>query len=152
MRRFLSLARVNIGGRLIAAGVLVGCMTPLVLAAGLNAEADGHGTHEQLGLPACSVKMYTDYPCPSCGMTTAFAHAADGRVLAAFAVQPAGAMLALVAAVTAWVSLYALVSGARLGPWLTRLWDEWRAWIVLALLLLIFGSWAYTTSLAAAGH
>ena len=30
------------------------------------------GSHQQLGLPECNFKTFTQIPCPSCGMTTSF--------------------------------------------------------------------------------
>ena len=38
------------------------------------------GTHQQLGLQPCNFQVVTDYPCPSCGMTTSFAFFIRGDV------------------------------------------------------------------------
>jgi hypothetical protein len=38
-------------------------------------------THRQLGLPQCTFKELTGYPCPSCGMTTSFALLIRGDVV-----------------------------------------------------------------------
>lgn len=38
------------------------------------------GTHRQLGLPECNFKTLTEFPCPSCGMTTSFSLIMHGDV------------------------------------------------------------------------
>jgi hypothetical protein len=48
----------------------------------------------QLGLGACSFRLMTGKPCPSCGMTTAFAWAARGRFGNAWRANPAGSLIA----------------------------------------------------------
>lgn len=78
----------------------------LLLAAGLAAmlgvgrrlEPDprGFGTHERLGLGPCAFAAMTGRRCPSCGMTTAVAHATRGRLDRAWESNPAGASLAVV--------------------------------------------------------
>ncbi len=37
-------------------------------------------SHQTLGLPACNFRIWTGMPCPSCGMTTSFAHLVRGDV------------------------------------------------------------------------
>ncbi len=96
----------------LAAGVL---LAVLVVASVLQPAEAGHGTHEQLGLPRCGWLAVTGKPCPTCGMTTAFAHAAHAQPLEALAVQPMGAMLALGTAVGFWGCLHVCVLGSRLG-------------------------------------
>lgn len=36
------------------------------------------GSHQSLGLPPCNFQVWTDMPCPSCGMTTSFAFLVRG--------------------------------------------------------------------------
>lgn len=86
-------------------------MGVLVVAAMLQPDAEGYGTHTQLGMQPCASLAATGFPCPTCGMTTAFAHAADGNLVAAFATQPAGAALALLAAIATLVSGYGMLAG-----------------------------------------
>ena len=62
----------------------------LALARYLRPSARGFGTHEQLGLPPCIFLQLTGIPCPSCGLTTSFAHAAHWHWLASFTTQPFG--------------------------------------------------------------
>src|SRR6185503_8103051 len=66
--------------RLIAAVVMLGCGTVLGVAAWLTPSPTGIGTHQQLHMPQCGWIAIADLPCPTCGMTTAFAHAAHGHL------------------------------------------------------------------------
>ena len=79
-------------------------------------------------------------PCPSCGMTTAFAHAARGNLPAALAAQPAGGVLALLTAMTFLVALHAAATGSRAVTLLQGVAGT-RAAIAAAVLLL--GAWGY---------
>ena len=57
---------------------------PLVLgtmALVLEPDARGHGTHEQLGLPACHARDWLGVPCPGCGVTTAVVYLGQGHPL-----------------------------------------------------------------------
>ncbi len=76
-------------------GVVI--VTLLIVAAFLKPSPVGFGTHQQLGLPPCSFKVWFDgMPCPSCGMTTSWSHMTKGQVLSSFRANPGGALLALV--------------------------------------------------------
>ncbi|MBP6821247.1 MAG: DUF2752 domain-containing protein [Acidobacteria bacterium] len=56
----------------------------------LNPSPNGFGTHQQLGLPPCLFFKLTGIPCPSCGLTTSFAHAARLHLFQALIAQPFG--------------------------------------------------------------
>jgi hypothetical protein len=62
----------------------------LVIARILPPSPRGVGTHEQLGLPPCLFLKLTGLPCPSCGLTTSFAHAARLHFYDALVTQPFG--------------------------------------------------------------
>lgn len=126
--------------RAIAALVALGCAAILGLAAWLTPSPTGLGTHHELGLPPCGWVAIADMPCPTCGMTTAFAYAADGHLLASFLAQPLGFLLALATAMTLMVSAYVAVTGSRLAIMFTRLWRPRSGWVISALVLL---SWGY---------
>ncbi len=133
-------ARRPASARLIAAGLLVGCATILSVAIYVHPDARGVGSHRQLGAPACPAIVLFGFPCPSCGMTTAFAHTVRGQLWSAFQAQPAGLLLALTTTTTLALSLSVLLTGRvwrvnwyRVPP--TRV-------TVAALLALLFG-WAY---------
>lgn len=66
----------------------------LVVAGWLKPSPNGYGTHTQLGLPPCLFYGVTGHPCPSCGMTTAFAWFVRGRFDRSIIANPAGAFLA----------------------------------------------------------
>jgi hypothetical protein len=99
----------------MAAFVAAGCLSVLSIAAWLTPSTEGHGTHRALGLPECSLVTIFDTPCPTCGMTTAFSHAADGSYLTALTTQPLGAVLAATCAAVFWMVLHTAVFGSRLG-------------------------------------
>lgn len=61
-------------------------------------DPSGLGTHRQLGLAECPTLARSGRPCPTCGMTTAFAHLADGSLAKAWSVQPTAVFIALLAA------------------------------------------------------
>ena len=112
----------------------------LLLAAGLDAAPDGHGTHMQLGLPKCSWVALMDKPCPTCGMTTSFTHAADGSLRAAATAQPAGTLLAIVSAAVMWGGFHTALTGITLGPVLGGLLRARTIWMGLGVLVL---AWLY---------
>lgn len=120
--------------------MLVGAGGLLGTAAWLEPDASGLGTHAQLGLPACGWIHAAGVPCPTCGMTTAFALAADGRLLAALACQPAGAVLALLTAAAGLLGAMVLFTGASLGPYARRFRSSSLWWGLGALIL---GGWLW---------
>ncbi len=65
------------------------------IAAQVTPSPSGYGTHRQLGYPACLMLILTGHPCPTCGMTTAFAYTVRGQFFSAFHAQPAGFVFAL---------------------------------------------------------
>jgi Protein of unknown function (DUF2752) len=66
----------------------------LAVARGLEPDPKGYGTHTRLGLPPCHFAAVTGTPCPSCGMTTAYAWFVRGRLGRSLASNPAGTFLA----------------------------------------------------------
>ena len=128
-------------GERIAAGMLAfGCLTVLFTAAWLHADDNGRGTHTQLGLSECAWAEHFDAPCATCGMTTSFALAADGRWATSIAAQPFGAVMALFVPVMFWGALHVAATGSRLGtavaPMLTG-----RLLTVVVIVFLV--SWVY---------
>lgn len=99
----------------IAFGAVSGVV--LIVARLLQPSSRGVGTHEQLGLPPCAFLHFTGIPCPSCGLTTSFAHAAHLRFYEAFIAQPFGLILFCIAALgvpASFCLVYSRVSWARL--------------------------------------
>lgn len=97
--------------RLAALGVAALGAAPLVVAATLVPAVAGMGTHRQLGLPSCTWPVAFGIPCITCGMTTSFALAVRAQFVAAAAAQPAGLLLAIVAALAVVVGLWGALSG-----------------------------------------
>lgn len=114
---------------------------PLVVGAWLTPNSVGHGTHTQLGLPPCGWVVAFGRPCPTCGMTTAFTHAAHGRLDLAFVAQPAGTVLAVLAAGLFWVGLHTMVTGSRAAPMLVA---GLRGRHAVGLVLVILAGWGVT--------
>lgn len=88
-----------VGSRWIGLAVALPCWAMLLIACCLKPAASGQGTHQQLGLTACSSMAYTGYPCPSCGMTTSVAAMAHGQLGLAVHAQPFGVVLFLAAVI-----------------------------------------------------
>ena len=131
--------------RAASAAVLAACAMVLGLASWMDPSPDGLGTHTQLGLPACGFYSSVGLPCATCGMTTAFSHAAHGRLLSAFRAQPAGAVLAVMTAMLAVTSAYALATGMRLDP--TVAWAA-RPAVVVAAAGVVLAAWGYKMAFA----
>lgn len=67
---------------------------PPVVACFLEPDAKGYGTHQQLGLPPCTLVFLCGIRCPTCGMTTAWSAVVHGRVLDGLAANVGGVLLA----------------------------------------------------------
>lgn len=112
----------------MAALLAIGLLCPLVAAAVLQPDPSGHGTHRQLGLPPCTFLVLFGYRCPSCGMSTAWAHVVRGQVVGAFRANAGGALSALVALLAEpWL----LISAVR---------GRWSGWVPDATVLAWIGS------------
>jgi hypothetical protein len=81
--------------RLLLSLLSLGLIAGFGVAAMLEPDSRGFGTHRQLGLPPCTVRLLFGIPCPSCGMTTSFAHLMRGQVVEAFRANPAALLLAI---------------------------------------------------------
>ena len=132
--------RVSGSERFVAALLSLACLSVLILAAWLRPAQAGHGTHTQLGLPACPWASNLRAPCPTCGMTTAFSLAAHGRPLAAFLTQPFGFALALLTAAGFWAGVHIAATGAPVSRIYERLLRPKCLWAFAGLAV---ASWAY---------
>lgn len=103
-------------GERVGAAVVAGLiLTVLIVAASLRPSPSGVGTHRQLGMSVCGWIASIDRPCPTCGMTTAFACAANRRPVDSFRAQPFAAVGAVVAAAVFWGAAHVALFGSRLG-------------------------------------
>lgn len=133
------------GARWAAAAVLLACLSLLGSAAWLKPDPRGYGTHEQFHwgrylTGPCGWMTVTGYPCPTCGMTTAFAHTVRLQWVRAFLAQPAGFVLALGTVAGALGAFYVLITGR----WPLRLAMALSPYrVFLGLLVLLLGGWAF---------
>ena len=120
--------------------VLAGCLALLAVAACLKPDPRGVGTHAQLGFPECGLMRTVGVPCPTCGMTTAFAYTVRGRWIAAFDAQPAGWVICLGVIVTAGAALTVLLTGKA---WHLNWYRATPTRVALIVVGLLMGAWAY---------
>lgn len=112
----------------------------LTLAASLPPAPQGLGTHQQLGLAPCGFIDRTGIPCPTCGMTTAFASFMHGRPLAALRSQPAGAILAASTVAAVLLAAWTAASGRIVKlPWEWLATPAGLAWLGAVF----FGGWTW---------
>lgn len=131
--------RVSRSERCFAAVLALIALTVLIVAWRLAPDPSGMGTHRQLGLPQCGWLASTGYPCPTCGMTTAFAAAAHARPVDALRSQPGGAILALGTAAFFWGALHVAVFGSQVGRIGGRMLGSRVLWIAFGVFALTWG-------------
>ena len=83
------------------------------IGATLHADASGHGTHQQLGLPPCPSVLLFDRPCPGCGLTTSWTAFIHGNVRYAVHSHPLGPGLYIWFTVSAVRALFGYIRGYR---------------------------------------
>ncbi len=128
------LDRTIAGAVALAASLCVGALAPL------QPDARGHGTHEQLGWDACGWPIQYGIPCPTCGCTTAACLLVHGRVFAALAAQPFGAVLAAFGLVLGVHGALCLLRGRSFVDLLVRL-PFWR--LLGGAFVLMLLAWGY---------
>jgi len=119
----------------------IGVVALLLLGRWLTPSKSGQGTHQQLGLPPCPFLALTGIPCPSCGMTTSFSHAAHLQLVESFVVHPFGLLFFIMC--LAWIPGSYLLEYRRdyhPGPLLDRV--TARRFLYLLLSAGLF-SWLY---------
>jgi hypothetical protein len=92
----------------------LGLIAGFVLAAALEPDPRGYGTHQRLGLPPCSFQLLFGLKCPSCGSTTSFAHFIRGEWIDSIRTNPGAFMLAIVSA--------GMVPWGAYSVWIGRTW------------------------------
>ncbi len=85
----------------------------LVTARCLEPAASGVGTHQQLGLPACSSIVLFNVNCPACGMTTSWAWLTRAEWGQAIKANAGGSLLALIAMAYLPASCYLFFVGRQ---------------------------------------
>ena len=116
----------------------VGLSALLGAAAAVRPDPRGLGTHQRFGLPPCTFQVLFGLRCPTCGMTTSWAHLVRGQVIGALRANAGGTLLGILAvAAVPWL----LISGLR-GTWLG--WapnDTTIAWTASAIALITVVTW-----------
>jgi len=120
--------------------VAAACAAVLGVALWLTPDPRGLGTHTQLGMIRCSWPATLGIPCPTCGMTTAFALTVRGRLVAAALAQPMGLLLCLLTIVIlvlalreAWTLRAVRVNWYRVRP----------RYVITAAVVLTAAAWGY---------
>lgn len=80
----------------------------VIVARFLTPDPRGLGTHQQLGLPPCSMRVLFDLPCPSCGMTTSWSLFSRGNFNESIQTNTGGFLLACLATVSLAIGLHAI--------------------------------------------
>jgi Protein of unknown function (DUF2752) len=96
-------------------------------------------THRQLGLPPCTFKDMVGVPCPSCGMTSSFAHLVRGDLKNSLRANAVGTLLALTGALAIpWLALCGLTGR----PYLMATLERGMLGIAVMFLTFLFLRWA----------
>lgn len=95
-------------------------------------------SHQSLGMPPCRFKDMTGMPCPSCGMTTSFAHLVRGDVWNSVRANWVGTGLAVFCALLIPWCLVSAVRGRYL--WVRRI-EAALAFLVGVFTVFMLGRW-----------
>ncbi len=126
--------------RLIALVLVLAAVFFIWILSAIPADARGHGTHEALGMGACSWPLEYQLPCPTCGVTTAATHLVQFSPWRAFVTQPFGAILTLFSLYLSWIALLSLLRGSSFMGRISR----WPIpTLILSSLGLLLLSWLY---------
>jgi hypothetical protein len=100
----------------------------------------------------CGFKQRYGLPCPGCGITTSAVTFAQGRILDAFYIQPTGALLCCLLAISAFLAFLIAVFGVYFG-FLERFFFKVKlTYVILALIVVIAAGWAVTLARALAAN
>jgi len=95
----------------------------------LEPSPKGLGTHQQLGIPPCTLHFLTGRPCPSCGLTTSVSAIFHGYWALAWRANPFGFLVSAVVLGFGLNSLVALFTTRTL-----RIHPDRAIYLTLALL------------------
>lgn len=134
---------LGVRARLVNGVIALATGTVLGIAAWLQPDPAGHGTHLQLGLNQCSFLSATGWACPMCGATTTFTLWAHLRPLQGIANQPFASMLFVMTASAFAIAVVELVRPARRWERLLRAIGPWELPLALGFLGAMATSWIY---------
>lgn len=122
--------------------IALSCVSGVVLtiARVLSPSPNGLGTHQQLGLPPCFFHQFTGIPCPTCGMTTSFAHTVRLQFYEAFVTQPFGMLACVLMALMIPLSFVLM---RRRVPWLKLLTARGSNTVMYVMIALFLAAWVY---------
>lgn len=116
----------------------------LSIAAWLSPNSKGMGTHQQLGLPPCTLVQLTGTRCPSCGMTTSWSYLMKGNLVGSVRANSAGCLIGLIALlISPW-----FITSAAVGRMTVQVPSDW---VLIAITMLVVGvtlaDWLYRINL-----
>lgn len=100
----------------------------------------------------CSFQQRTGLPCPTCGMTRSTLAFAQGKILRAFYIQPACALICVMLVVIAIIAIIIAVLGIYFRFIDDIFYEIKLRHIIIALLIITVFGWAVTLARAAAGR
>ncbi|MCS7209841.1 MAG: DUF2752 domain-containing protein [Fimbriimonadales bacterium] len=110
-KRWVEVVSVSGWARWGHAFLLAGALLVLGIGWYLRPDPAGHGTHQQLGLPPCTIFYLTGRPCPSCGLTTSVSAIMHGQLALAWRANPIGFLIVAATLGVALNSLTGLLCG-----------------------------------------
>ena len=98
----------------------------------------------------CGFKQRTGLPCPTCGITTSAIAFAGGNFFKAFYIQPAGAFLCFILAISGFLTFFTFIFGVYF-CFIERFFAEVKIRYIILLFAVIFAvGWAVTLARALA--
>ncbi len=132
--------------RVVAALISLAMVGPL----GLFWLAGHYGMDMGRWLGYCGFKQRYGLPCPTCGWTTAALTFAQGKIVQAFTIQPAAALVCSVMVIVAFVCFLMALFGVYFN-FIDRFFAEVKIrHLILALIVIVAAGWAVTLSRALA--
>ncbi len=135
----------------VLVALALGGLALLTTAYRLDPDPRGFGTHTQLDQAPCGYLLRNGIPCPTCGMTTSFAHFANLDVAGAFRAQPLGALLFVAVVVVTIGAIAHLVAWRSFSHYWTYVPNRWVCIAVLTALVLAAWWWKIRAYEAAVG-
>lgn len=124
--------------RLIAVMIALLPLSLLGVARTLQPNRQGLGTHQQLGLPPCSLRVLAGIRCPACGMTTSWAYFVRGNWVASGRTNLGGFLLACFSLGVVVMSIPVIRTGTP--PSITQ--QKWLTYVLAGVMLVTLLDWA----------
>ena len=110
----------------------------LAIAAWLNPDPSGLGTHRQLGLPGCNMVTFFGIRCPGCGMTTSWAHTLNGDIQSGLRCSTSGVLFCVfTAAIVPCLLVLAIRGKTSNRNWFSRV----SVPVLIAIMLISIAEW-----------